>query len=128
MGREDGAEGFEVVFVDGFPFLTFVEGDGADEFEVAVAPFLGDVAPLFVGLGRQGLVFDCGCAWRVDQWRSTMSVAVMRILVAMEDVASFNAALVAFHSVSVTVFRQSTHVPKTSKKRAFGLIVEVMLM
>lgn len=53
----------------------------------------------------------------------TMSVAVMRILVAIEDVGAFSASLVAFHSVLVTVLRQSTHVPKTSKKRHFGLIV-----
>ena len=58
-----------------------------------------------------------------------MSVAVIRILLAIDDVGEFNAALVAFHKVSVTVLRQSTHVPKTSKKRHFGsFIVETLLL
>jgi hypothetical protein len=50
----------------------------------------------------------------------TISVAVMRIRLAIEEVGELSACLAAFHNVFVTVFRQSTHVPNTSKNRAFG--------
>ncbi len=55
-----------------------------------------------------------------------MSVAVMRILLAIEDAGEFKASLALFHSLSVTVFRQSTHVPKTSKNRHFGSVFMMM--
>ena len=49
-----------------------------------------------------------------------MSVADIRIRVAIEDVGEFSASRAAFHSVSVTVLRQSTHVPNTSKNKHRG--------
>lgn len=57
-----------------------------------------------------------------------MSVATIRIRVAIEEVGELRATLAAFHRVSVTVLRQSTHVPNTSKKRHFGWILAVMLV
>lgn len=50
----------------------------------------------------------------------TMSDAVIRILLAIDEAGELNAFLVSSHNVLVTVFRQSTQVPKTSKKRHRG--------
>lgn len=49
-----------------------------------------------------------------------MSVALTRIRVAIEEVGELSASLAPFQRASVTLFRQSTHVPKTSKKSALG--------
>lgn len=46
-----------MVLVDGFPGFAGVAGEGAREGKVGVAPFLGDGAPLFVGL--LGLLVWC---------------------------------------------------------------------
>lgn len=50
-----------------------------------------------------------------------MSVAAIRVRLAIDAVGSLSAALAAFQRASVTDFRQSTHVPNTSKNRHFGL-------
>ena len=55
-----------------------------------------------------------------------MSVAAMRIRLVIEEAGELSACLAAFHNVFVTVFRQSTHVPNTSKNRAFGCGLSAM--
>lgn len=57
----------------------------------------------------------------------TMSVAASRMLLPIEAVGSVSAARAASQRASVTDFRQSTHVPKTSKKRHLGLICGVIV-
>ena len=52
-----------------------------------------------------------------------MSVAAIRMRLEMEDVGLLSAIFAALYKVSVTVFLQSTHVPKTSKKSAFGCVL-----
>lgn len=55
--------------------------------------------------------------------RLAMSVAAMRTRLDIELVGELRAAFAALNSVSVTVFRQSTQVPNTSKKRALGSVI-----
>lgn len=49
----------------------------------------------------------------------TMAEAFDRTSLLIEEAES-RASLAELYNVSVTVLRQSTHVPKTSKKRPFG--------
>ena len=51
----------------------------------------------------------------------------MRTRLAIEEVGELSASLAAFHSASVTLLRQSTQVPNTSKKRQRGCGVRAML-
>jgi hypothetical protein len=53
----------------------------------------------------------------------TMSVAAIRIRLAIEEVGELSAIRAALNNVSVTVFRQSTHVPNTSKNRHLGCVL-----
>jgi len=115
--REDGAERVEVVGVDGFPGFGRVGGEVAGEGEVAGAPFLGDFGPVFSGLGLR-LVGAADTV--VDDAMRTISEAIIRMRLAMDAAGELSASLVSFHSASVTVVRQSTHVPNTSKNRQRG--------
>ncbi len=56
-----------------------------------------------------------------------MSVAAMRIRLAIDEVGELSASRAALNNVSVTVFRQSTHVPNTSKNRPLGCVLSAIV-
>lgn len=106
-----------MVFVDCLPSPVAVCSNVTREFEIPIPPFLGHLSPFVVCL-RYSSAWEVRKNLRMNM--RTMSDAVIRILLAIDEAGELNAFLVSSHNVLVTVFRQSTQVPKTSKKRHRG--------
>lgn len=107
-------EGMKMVFVNSLVRNAWVLSDCSCELEVGVAPFLGHFSPLLVSLVQvRGDVEDRGrCC--------TMSDALIRTRLDNEAAGELSASLAASQSAFVTLVRQSTQVPNTSKKSALG--------
>lgn len=111
---KDVAQSMEMVFIDRLVGNAGVLSDCSSELEVGVAPFLGHFSPLLVCLVHvSGDVEDRGR-------RCTMSDALIRTRLDNEAAGELSASLAASQSAFVTLVRQSTQVPNTSKKSAFG--------
>lgn len=119
----------QMMLINSLVWDVRVTGYGSRKLEIGVPPFLSNITPVSLRLEerekkreerRSAKKQSKGSKLFCGNNKHTKPSARDLICGVIDEDGLAKARLHALSRASVTVVRQSTHVPKTSKKRAFG--------